>query len=237
MKIFTKLGVFTIFFSFINPLFSQIKSEDLGFKFFNNKNIKLGASMGIAFNHIPFTYSPNLVGSDPFQIVDFEDGASFSANVSARFKLNNSFDVRFNPGVTFVTNNVAYGFGIKYITGKITNVSTFFIDLPINLVYKLKPKHDKQFYFGGGVKYQYDLNAKDRMDILEQVYFKTATDFQLEAFVGLQFFTKEFIFSPELKFSQSVLGRTLQYQKLTTVTDTYFKAVPNVVTFSLIIEL
>ncbi len=235
--IFFKLLFLEILFTISsNVIFAQVLTNNSAYTHFNNKTLKLGCSIGIAFPHIPFTYTPNLVGSDPFQIVDFENNGGFAVNLSTRFRISNSIDLRFSPGASFVTNNVTYGYGIQYITEKTSNVSTFFIDLPINMIYKLKPIKDKQFYFGGGVKYQYDLNAKDRMDILEQVYYKTATDFQIEGFLGLQFFTKEFIFSPEIKFSQSIGGRILQYQKLTTVTDTYFKAVPSVVTISLIFE-
>jgi len=170
-------------------------------KFFN-----MGYSLGL--NIMSFRITP----SDEFTAVDSlypSKGSPYpgiNIHVVTNFRLNQFFDIRFLPGVSFgqrvinfdsdrVNDTVSYG---------PQKLESSFIELPLLLKYGWRMQDIKPYVIGG-LNYRYDFYAQDKYRLERPVYLRlNHPDFYYELGTGIEFYLTHIKISAELKMSTGI---------------------------------
>ncbi len=207
----------------IQIIFCQSKIENTYFDVFNNKPVTFGFSIGMSL--LTTNLENNTAGTYKLPVFEVITSPGFSANFIASLKLSELFDLRFTPGLSYfgrtVNHTAFYSYGTVQKAYNISNLPTSLVELPLHLIYKMTPKNDRRFVVGLGAKYDYNLAWENNPIELERVIYKNASDFQIDALIGYQIFTKGILITPEFKVSKGS-GKILTYQNKSVLSDTYF---------------
>ncbi len=221
----------------IHVLLAQKENKNAFFDQYNAKRITFGGGFGGSIINSSLNRNPSGVYDLP--IFNYSDDPGINAYAIANIKLTELFDIRFSPGLTFFNKQIEhtayYGYGNNTKTYNKLNLGAGLVEFPLDLVFKLPAKNNRRIIFGAGGRYMYDLAWENNPIELERIIYKNATDFQYEAFVGIQLFSRKIVATPEFKISRGV-GKVLTYQNKAVLSDTYFIAVPTNFTISLTIS-
>jgi hypothetical protein len=169
-------------------------------KFFNT-----GYSLG--FNVMTFKINP----SDQFTAVDslYPSGVSvfpgINIHLALNFRLNQFFDIRLLPGISFGQRNLNFSSSSAVDTVfSPQKIESSFIEVPLLVRYGWRMQNIKP-YITGGVSYRYDFYAQDRYRIERPVYLRlNKPDIYYEAGAGVGFFLKSIRLSLEIKMSNGI---------------------------------
>ncbi len=122
------------------------------------------------------------------------------------FRLNQFFDVRLLPGVSFSQRNINYT--STRVHDKVFSpqkVESSFLELPLQLRYGWRMQDIKP-YLVGGLNYRYDFYAQEKYRIERPVYVRlNRPDIYYEAGAGMGLYLKGIRLSVELKMSNGIL--------------------------------
>jgi hypothetical protein len=193
--------------------------------------------------HPGFYIAPNFsrykIEQSTTYVQNIKSGQAVSANsiispgLSVGFigdvKLADYFNLRFTPGVSFITRRVEYkSFGYEPADSVQTQeVGGTQIDLPLLLKFKSERRRNARVYVVGGVKASVNVGNRRKDPVRNQLQ-ATSSDLAIEYGVGLDLFYPLFKFAPELRFSngltnllqpnKDIYSRSLQSMKSNTVT-------------------
>ena len=177
-----------------------------GEKFFN-----VGYSLGL--NAMTFRIDP----SQQFYDIDSlrpSKGNIFpglNIHVVLNFRLNQFFDIRLLPGISFGQRNIAFDNDrLNDTVFSPQKLESSFIEVPLLLKYGWR-MHNTKPYLVGGLNYRYDFYAQDKYRLERPVYLRlNRPDIYYEAGAGVEFFLTHIKLSVELKMSNgtgNVLAR------------------------------
>ena len=170
-------------------------------KFFN-----MGYSLGLNVMSFIITPSEEFQASDSLYPSKGSPYPGINIHFAANFRLNQFFDIRFLPGVSFgqrvinfdshsITDTVSYG---------PQKLESNFIELPLLLRYGWRMQDIKPYVIGG-LNYRYDFYAKDEYRLERPVYLRLdRPDFYYELGMGIDFFLTHIKISAELKMSTGI---------------------------------
>jgi len=135
----------------------------------------------------------------------------FSAGLITDYKLNDYFNIRFEPGIDMSNRRLTYD---KYIMSQypsydpkdsIRNINSFYLNLPILLKFGGKRRHNIRPYIIGGVNFSYDFrsnenNSRDNTNGIDDFRMKTF-NYSWQAGVGIDWYRKYHKFSTEIRGS------------------------------------
>ena len=151
----------------------------------------------------------------------------FSVGFVGDVRLADHFNLRFTPGVSFLTRRIEFKPLLTSDSIETQEVGTTQIEFPLLLKFKSQRRRNTRVYVVGGVKPSF--NAGNRRKEPDRNLLRADnTDIAIEYGVGLDLFYPLFKFAPELRFSHGltnllqptpdVYGRSLQSMKAHTVT-------------------
>jgi len=174
---------------------------------FSKKPFYFGLTLGGHSSGYLTTNSRNLIQHDSIQVIQGRDAPGLHVNIITNLKIGQYFDFRFIPGFSFSERRIRF---LDNDTGQIAQederIESVFLEIPMLLRFKSAPYRDKRLFVVAGLKYTYDVasNSKARQDQAQNLLKIAPHDFQFEIGAGVQFFFPFFIFSPEIKYSQSI---------------------------------
>jgi hypothetical protein len=125
----------------------------------------------------------------------------FNINIVSNLKLNEMFDLRFLPGVSFGQRNLLFHKQRKLYNDN-HSLESSFIEFPLVVKYKSKRVNNFRPYLLGGADYRIDLAARKEYDENDNVYVRLKRgDLYYEVGFGIDFYLPYFKFSPELKLA------------------------------------
>jgi hypothetical protein len=173
----------------------------------DSKPYYFGISLGISKATFHTHLHPSFLEQDSIMVAEPLNNGGFNLGLLATLKLNNRFELRFNPQLMFTERNIQYTLKYKDIdfgyevTKKVESVITTF---PLQLKFNSDRIGNFRVYMLGGGKFDIDLasNAKARQadDMIKINRF----DYGIEAGVGFNFYFPSFILSPEIKISNGL---------------------------------
>lgn len=133
----------------------------------------------------------------------------FNIGIVSSFKLNEYFDLRILPGITFGQRNLSYHkqidtdtMSFNLIYNNDHKIESSFLEFPMVIKYKSKRINNFRPYLVGGFNYRLDLSARKEYDDKDAVYLRLKrSDFYYEVGFGIDFYLKYFKFSTELKLA------------------------------------
>lgn len=141
---------------------------------------------------------------------------SFGAGLIGKFRLNDNFDIRFEPGLQFVEREVIFDTqsNSQYSGGttayppfptrtlseedKLRNVKSTYVDLPLLIEIHGDRWYNSRPYAAAGVNWMMNLQSNsDAADDNSQALFRTtASNFAWSAEIGIQFYFSRFKLTP-----------------------------------------
>ncbi|MDX9729404.1 MAG: outer membrane beta-barrel protein [Bacteroidales bacterium] len=169
-------------------------------KFFN-------AGYSLGFNVMTFKINP----SDQFTDVDslYADGVSvfpgINLHLALNFRLNQFFDIRLLPGISFGQRNLNFSSSSAVDTVfSPQKIESSFFEIPLHVRYGWRMQNIKP-YLIGGVNYRYDFYAQEKYRIERPVYLRlNKPDIYYEAGAGIGFYLKSVRLSLEIKMSNGI---------------------------------
>ena len=125
----------------------------------------------------------------------------FNVGIVSNFKLNEYFDLRILPGITFGQRTISYHKNEKIFSDD-NKIESSFLEFPMIIKYKSKRINNFRPYLIGGVNYRIDLAARKEYDEMDKVYMRLRrSDIYYEVGFGIDFYNRWFKFSTELKLA------------------------------------
>lgn len=126
-------------------------------------------------------------------------------HLALNFRLNQFFDIRFLPGISFGQRNVNYlSERIHDTVFSPQKLESSFIELPLQLRYGWRMQNFKP-YIIGGINYRYDFYAQEKYRLERPVYLRlNKPDLYYEAGAGVGFFLGELRLAVDLKMSNGL---------------------------------
>jgi len=129
----------------------------------------------------------------------------FNVGIVSNFKLNEYFDLRVLPGITFGQRKIAYHKNNKIFNDD-NKIESSFLEFPMLAKYKSRRINNFRPYLIGGVNYRIDLAARKEYDDMDKVYLRLRrSDIYYEVGFGIDFYNRYFKFSTELKLAVGML--------------------------------
>lgn len=160
-------------------------------------------------------YSPTStpdINSDSTYILGIESNATtgFVIGIVSNLRLNESFDLRFIPSLSFGEREMLYSMKIYNGTPAVEDninlgkkIQSTFVEFPLYVRYKGQRINNVRPYLLGGAKYTLDLASnskkKDETNNIEVAVEKN--DLYAEIGIGFDFYTAWFKFGTEVKMS------------------------------------
>lgn len=212
MRIAKVLLIFILICLFSHPVRCQKLGKPLTqLEYDYGKPFHFGFSLGL--NFMDFTIKNNGISQvmapgdttklwgDVSQLVP-----GFNVNIITSYRINQYFDLRFLPGLSFGQRDLKY----YDQAGKLRttmNLESSYIELPFMVKYKAKRSGDIRPYLVGGINPRFDVAAYKKLNNKEGIYVRlNSYDLYYEFGGGLDFYLNYFKFSLELKYSAGLLN-------------------------------
>ena len=176
---------------------------------FKKKPFYFGLTLGGHSSGYLTSNSRNLIQHDSIRVIEGVDKPGLHVNIITNLKIGDYFDFRFIPGFSFTERRISFtrlNVGGNEPIPSQERIESVFLEIPMLMRFKSVPYKDKRLFVVAGLKYTYDVasNSKARQDQQVNLLKIAPHDFQFEIGAGIQFFFPFFIFSPEIKYSQSI---------------------------------
>ncbi len=169
----------------------------------DNKPYYFGITFGFNYSSFTLSQTKSFAQHDTFMKVQPKYGPGFNLGIMGNLKLNRLFDLRFIPTLTFAEKPIWTVMGDSLDKHSIESI---YMHLPLQLKVKSDRIHNFRFYGLVGGKFDYDLAANARSRRQDEWLRVSPIDVGVEVGVGFEFFYPNFIFAPEIKFSQGLIN-------------------------------
>lgn len=211
MKVLLKLSLFLISLAFLSTSTDAqtVAKGNYNYFEFSKKPFYFGLTLGGHSSGYLTTNSRQLIQNDSIRIVEGVDKPGLHVNIITNLKIGEYFDFRFIPGFSFSERRLRFteqGNGMGAQAPQEERIESVFLEIPMLMRFKSAPYRDKRLFVVAGLKYTYDVasNSMARREQAVNLLKIAPHDFQFEVGAGVQFFFPFFIFSPEIKYSQSL---------------------------------
>lgn len=191
----------------------KLNDKVLNRPYADNRAWHLGFSVGLHTQDIAFTHNGYITEDGEAWFIEqpgFQPG--FCVNGLIDFRLNNYFNVRFNPGLYFGNRDIKM-LDQTYGNTERQSLKSAYVVMPVDLKFSSVRYRNARPYVSAGVMPAVDV-AKKRADIIRLKNFDT----YLTVAIGCDFYLPYFKLIPELKFCFG-LGDVLQRERPDLVDD------------------
>jgi hypothetical protein len=180
------------------------KQKPKNFSWFDDKWFHFGFSLG--FNAMDFDITPSLANMNVDSL--YPEVALLNPGINIQIvtnlRLDDYFDLRFLPGVSFGQRNVRF-YKNQFLENEKQRIESSFLEFPLLLKAKGKRLNNVRPYLIGGLNYRYDLAGKKEYDEEKPIYLRLKrSDLYYEIGPGLDFYLPYFKMSVELKVSTGI---------------------------------
>ncbi len=175
---------------------------------YDKKPVHFGFTVGLNTMDFNADLSGDFYAKDSLHADVSRLSPGFNVGIVSNFKLNDYFDLRILPGITFGQRTISY-----HKDGKIFSddkkIESSFLEFPMIIKYKSRRINNFRPYLVGGANYRIDLAARKEYDNYDKPFcpedivflrFK-GSDIYYEVGFGIDFYNKYFKFSTELKLA------------------------------------
>ncbi len=181
-------------------------------------NNKFSYGFFLAANNFDYklVLDPNYGMDGQRSLVQTKASYSFGAGLIAKFRLNDNFDLRFEPGLQFVEREVVFdtqsndqyaagtpafpAFTTRPLTDadKLRNVKATYVDLPLLIEVHGDRWYNSRPYAAAGVNWLLNLqsNSSAADDNSQGLFRTTSSNFAWSAEIGIQFYFSRFKLTP-----------------------------------------
>ena len=179
-----------------------------------------GISLGVSKASFHTHLHPSFLEQDSIMVAEPLNNGGFNLGLLATLRLNNRFELRFNPQLMFMERTIHYKLNPNYppdidfgyeVNKKVESVITTF---PLQLKFNSDRIGNFRVYMLGGGKFDIDLASNARARKADDMVRINRFDYGIEAGVGFNFYFPSFILSPEVKITNGLSNLHDRNEKL-----------------------
>lgn len=162
---------------------------------------KLSYGFYLAGNNFDYklVLDPKYGMKDNKNLVRTKSSYSFGAGLIGKFRLNENFDLRFEPGLHFVEREVYFDTQSTFTEeDKLRTVKSTYVDLPLLIEVHGDRWYNSRPYAAAGVNWMMNLHSNNKAtdDNQQGLFRTTASNFAWSAEIGIQFYFSRFKLTP-----------------------------------------
>jgi len=202
----SKAGIFFLsgILFFTSSLQAQRNITDLNLWDHDNKPFYFGISLGGNLSRFQIAQHSRFLQDDSVYTVEPVYSGGFSLGLSATARINDRFQLRFNPQLIFMERDLLYKLKYANFEGEV-NTTKKIESVIVTFPFQLKLQSDRidnfRVYVFTGIKSDIDLASNARAKKSEDLVKIGKYDYGFELGLGFNFFFPSFILSPEIKIS------------------------------------
>ncbi len=231
IKIFFISCLLTSSFSSI----AQIK--DLNQTDHDYKPYYFGITLGINSPRFQIEHHERFLAYDSVLVAESNANGGFSLGLLATQRLNERFELRFNPQLMFIERTINYQLRYPDLDGMDVNkkVESIIVTLPIQVKFRSDRIGNFRVYMLAGVKGDIDMASNASSRKADDLLKIKKNDMGVELGMGFNFYFPSFILSPEIKIGNGLknIHSRDENLKYSSVLD---RILSKVVTFSIHLE-
>jgi hypothetical protein len=171
------------------------------------KRYYFGITLSSNISRFHLLHDKNFLKSDSVSVVSPESRGGFGLGLLGTLKLFNHLELRINPHLIFASRALSYN--IKYprpdekaVQDKL--IESIYVSFPVQLKFSSDRIDNFRVYVLGGGKYEYDLASNSQKRKAEDLVKLIQGGLGYEFGFGFNFYFPSFIFSPEVKISNTI---------------------------------
>lgn len=178
---------------------------------YDNKLLHLGFTLGM--NQMGFNLKPDASLIIPYDGdivygVDVKPLIGFNLGILADLRLNNTFNLRMQPGMLFGQRNLVYTIRDKtaetsdtVLVESLMQIPSIHLDLPLLIKMRAERINNYRPYIVAGMSVKYDLESRKKTEDGKEYQIKTyPLDYYCELGFGIDYYLPYFKLSTELKY-------------------------------------
>jgi hypothetical protein len=195
--------IIPLFFLCFDKLFAQ---TEINLPNHEEKRYYFGITLSGNSATFSVDHHPKFLQTDTITLIRPSAGPGFGLGLVGTLRLLPHLEARINPGLMFATRNINYN--NKYpLPGdslwQAKKVESIYVNLPIQLKFSSDRITNFRVYVIGGLVYNYDLASNSKARRAEGLMKINKSAFGYEGGLGFHFYFPSFIFSPEIKISNT----------------------------------
>jgi hypothetical protein len=159
---------------------------------------------------------PDFKYRDSIYQVETEAVAGLNLGIIANLRINEHFDLRFIPALSFAQRNLNY-YLIYRDTARglvVKTIESNYLEFPIDLKFKSARINNYRIYVLAGAKYSIDMISQASVEAKDKEIVKLRKfDYGYEIGLGFDFYMPYFKFSPEIKMYHGLNNLLVQDNK------------------------
>ncbi|MFN9710701.1 MAG: outer membrane beta-barrel protein [Bacteroidota bacterium] len=171
------------------------------------KRYYFGITLSTNVARFHLLHDPNFLKSDSISVVSPTSRGGFGLGLLGTFKVFNHLELRTNPHLIFASRGITYN--VKYprmdektIQEKL--IESIYVSFPVQVKFSSDRISNFRVYVLGGGKFEYDLASNSQKRKAEDLVKIIKGAFGYELGFGFNFYYPSFIFSPEIKISNTI---------------------------------
>lgn len=172
----------------------------LNFGNYDNRPYYFGITLAYNNAFYKLKHDPKFLQDDSVMVVEPLHSSGFSLGFMGTLKMNQRFDLRFNPTIIFAEKDLHYVFS-QDSSVQNKNIESILLSFPLQVKFKSDRIDNYRIYLMAGAKFDYDVAANVHARHADDLVKLSPFDVGYEAGFGFEFYLPYFIFSPEIKIS------------------------------------
>ncbi len=186
--------------------FTSFAQKEINLPNHEEKPFYFGITLSGNSSYFQLNHSPKFLQDDSVALVSPVNKGGFGLGLLGTLRLVNHLEARINPHLIFAARGVNY-----YLNHPLTGDSNYqektiesiYLSFPVQLKFSSDRIHNFRVYILGGGKYEFDLASNSQSRRAEDLIKLSRSAFGYEAGLGFHFYFPSFIFSPEIKISNT----------------------------------
>lgn len=173
----------------------------------DNKRYYFGITISSNSARFQLEHHPKFIPGDSVTLVESKGNAGFGLGLLASLRISPHLEVRINPHLIFASRSINYY--LLYPQGgdsskQTKTIESIYPSIPLQLKFSSDRINNFKVYILGGLKFEYDLASNSQARRAEDLVKLSKRSFGYEAGLGFHFYFPSFIFSPEIKISNTI---------------------------------
>jgi len=186
--------------------FVSFAQTDLNLAEHDEKRYYFGITLSGNSASFQLQHHPNFLKTDSVSIVSPVAKGGFGLGLLGSFRINSHLEARFNPHLIFATRSIQYNLKYPRVGEQEKQeklIESIYTSFPVQLKFSSDRIGNFRVYVLGGGKFDYDLASNSQRRQAEDLVKLVKGSFGYEAGFGFNFYFPSFIFSPEIKISNT----------------------------------
>jgi Outer membrane protein beta-barrel domain len=189
-------------------LTSTVKAQEgINLPQHEEKRYYFGITLSTNFARFQAEHHPKFLQDDSIKTIGVSSKPGFGLGLLGTLRLTPHLEVRINPNLIFASRAIDY-----YVTYPQTGdknkqqklIESIYTSFPLQLKFNSDRINNFRVYIIGGGKFDYDLASNSQARKAEDLVKLSKGGFGYEAGLGFHFYFPSFIFSPEIKISNTL---------------------------------